>query len=348
MKYFVGVGLMLGCQLWVGTTAYGGEPLVQQHVAKQEALHRFTFEQKQMGVSFKFVLYAKNKATANKAAQSAYKKVNELNSIFSDYDPKSKLMLLCATSKKGHPVKVSGDLLEVLLSAQVLSCKSDGAFDVTVGPMVKAWRRARHSRMLPSKRKIEMLKKRVGWQYLSINLVKGTVELQKEKMLLDLGGIAKGYAADEALKVLKKHGISRALIDAGGDIVVGDRPPGKKGWKIGIAALRKPNAPPTQFIFLENAAVATSGDAYQYLEMRGKRYSHIVNPHNGLGLTTRSSVSVIAPTGIQSDSLASAVSVLGPEKGLELIKKEKGASALIVIINSNGKRETFQSQGFAE
>ena len=133
------------------------------------------------------------------------------------------------------------------------------------------------------------------------------------------------------------------MIDGSGDIVVGDPPPGKRGWTIGIAPLVKPDGPPSRFLQLSNAAVATSGDAFQYVEIAGKRYSHIVNPKTGLGLTTRSSVTVIAPDGITADSLASAVTVLGPQQGLNLIEQKKKTAALFVQIDE-GKRKEFPSR----
>ena len=340
MTCLMWVGLIVGCQFLVGNVILAKETSVQE-----ETTHRYTFSKGLMGVPFQITLYAKDEDTANKAIKSAYKRVNELNAILSDYDPKSELMLLCKASQKGKPIKVSDDLLTVLMAAQELSKKTDGAFDVTVGPMVKAWRRTRRSRQFPSKRKIERLQQQVGWRFMVINKQQKTVELQKEGMLLDLGGIAKGYAADEILLLLKKQGISSVLVNAGGDIVVGDAPPGKEGWKIGIAALQKPNAPPTQFVLLKNSAIATSGDAYQYVELRGKRYSHIVNPHTGLGLTSRSSVSVIAPTGMQSDSLASAISVLGAEAGLKLIQTDPNTHSLFVSFEDN-KTQTVISKGF--
>ncbi len=353
LTYLLWVGLLLGCQLVAGGCSHVDEPSLKNDSPKKTTLQKFKFEQKQMGVPFTITLYAKDEATANKAAKAAYERVEKLNDIMSDYNPKSELMLLCASAKLGQPVKVSYDLAEVLITARVLSCKTDGAFDVTVGPMVKDWRRARQRRQLPSKQKIELLKKRVGWRHVSTNPKELTVELEKEKMLLDLGGIAKGYAADEALAVLKKHGITSALIDAGGDVVVGDAPPNKKGWRIGIAALNKPNASPTRFVLLSNLSIATSGDAYQYLEIRGKRYSHIVNPHTGLGLTTRSSVSVIAPTGMKADAWASAVSVLGVKKGIALIEKEdkwsvqEGKCAVLIATIEQDKVKTFSSKKFA-
>jgi thiamine biosynthesis lipoprotein len=166
-------------------------------------------------------------------------------------------------------------------------------------------------------------------------------------MLLDLGGIAKGYAADEAMSVLKWQGINRALIAAGGDIVVSRPPPGKRGWLIGIAPLEFNGKPPDDYLLLSDAAVSTSGDREQYVEIGGVRYSHIIDPRTGLGVTARSSVTVVAPTGIVADSLATAVSVLGPERGLELINSTAGASGIINQAKGDGVL-TFHSKRWKE
>src|SRR5262249_25157796 len=154
-----------------------------------------------------------------------------------------------------------------------------------------------------------------------------TVQLLKPGMRLDLGGIAKGYAADAAQEVLKKHGLTRALVAAGGDIVVSDPPPDTKGWKIGIAPLEDPDAEPKRYLLLSKGAESTSGDAEQFVEIGGKRYSHIVDPRTGLGLIGRMSVTVTARRGLDSDPLTKIAAVLGPEKGLPLIEKCPGASA---------------------
>jgi thiamine biosynthesis lipoprotein len=150
--------------------------------------------------------------------------------------------------------------------------------------------------------------------------------LKKPGMQIDLGGIAKGYAADEAHAVLKKHGITRALVAAGGDVTVSDPPPGKEGWEIGIAPIEpKPDAPVPTFL-LANGSVSTSGDLNQFTVIDDTRYSHIVDPKTGIGLVGRMSVTVVAPDGITADSLATAISILGPEAGNKLIANRKGVS----------------------
>jgi thiamine biosynthesis lipoprotein len=166
-------------------------------------------------------------------------------------------------------------------------------------------------------------------------------------MRLDLGGIAKGFAADEALAAIKRHGISRALVRASGDIAAGDPPPDEAGWLVGIAPL-DPDEPPSRFVRLANMAVSTSGDSRQHLEIDGKRYSHIVDPRIGLGVLGRSSVTVIAPRGLAADSLATAASILGPDKALALIAEYKDTALLMVAEDAEGRVREVASENFAK
>ena len=305
------------------------------------ALSRFEFTRTEMAVPIKIVLYAPDGPTATGAAEAAFSRIGQLNAVFSDYDPQSELRRLCATSGRGDTVPVSEDLWRVLAHAQDLSGRSDGAFDVTVGPVVRLWRRARRRRQLPSPERLRPARELVGYRFVRLDPPNQAVELLKPGMRLDLGGIAKGYAVDEALKVLRESGIDRALVDAGGDIALGDPPPDRPGWRIGIARLEADGAPGRVLLF-SRVAVATSGDTWQYVEIGGRRYSHIVDPRTGLGLTDHSSVTVVAPDGMTADGLASAVSVLGPEKGLKLIENTPDAAALIIRA-PEGKVETYQS-----
>jgi thiamine biosynthesis lipoprotein len=164
-------------------------------------------------------------------------------------------------------------------------------------------------------------------------------------MKLDLGGIAKGYALDEALKVLGAHGIKSALVTGGGDMAMSEPPPGETGWRIEIAPLDVPNAPPKRFVRLRGLGLATSGDLFQHLEIDGKRYSHVVDPHTGIGLTDHALVTIIAPDGMTADALAKVVGVLGPEKGLKFIENTPGVEAHLVR-KPGEEIQSAESKGF--
>ena len=319
--------------------------LLASSVQQGVHLQRYEFRARHMGVEWRIALYAPRKAVANTAAKAAFLRIGKLNAVFSDYEPDSELMRLCRISGPRKPVKVSRELFDVLSHSQRVSKESGGAFDVTVGHITRVWRNARRRRRFPKSAAIKAALKKTGYRLVKLDPKRRTIELQKRGMRLDLGGIAKGYAGDAALAVLKQHGITRVMIDGSGDIVVGDPPPGTTGWKIAIAPLRNRKRSSTRFLILKNVAVATSGDAYQFIEFGGKRYSHIVDPKTGLGLTHRSSVTVIAPTGWQADVYASAVSVLGPKRGMKLIAGKCGIETSVTILR-NGKPVTVRTGGF--
>jgi thiamine biosynthesis lipoprotein len=305
---------------------------------------RFEYTEPHMGTRFKIVLYAPDEATANRAAKAAFGRIAELDGIMSDYRPTSELMQLCQKAG-GEPVKVSDDLFTVLEKSREVSKLSGGAFDVTVGPVVRLWRLARRTQQLPDKEKLAQALSLVGYQNVKLDSKGRTVQLTKAGMQLDLGGIAKGYAADCALAVLKKHGIDRALVAAGGDIAVSAPPPDAGGWKIGIQPLE--GGEPRRYLLLKDAAVSTSGDFEQYVVIDGKRYSHVVDPKTGLGLLGRMSVTVVAKNGLTSDPLAKVPCVLGPEKGLAIIEATDGVAALMVRKTDKGE-ELIESKRFKE
>lgn len=310
-------------------------------------VRRYEYSEVHMGTDFRVVLYAADETTANRAAAAAFVRVAELNKVMSDYDPQSELSLLSATSGSRLRVKLSDDLWCVLDRSQQLAAATDGAFDVTCGPLTKMWRSARRTKTFPPTDRMAVARAAVGFRNLVLDTMARTAELRVPNMRLDLGGIAMGYAADEALKVVTRHGIANAMIDASGDIVCSAAPPGEKGWKIGIAPLTESKGPPSRYVWLVDGALTTSGDAFQFVEIGGKRYSHIVDPHTGLGLTTRSSVTVTARDCMTADSLATAVSVLGPERGLKLIEASPGTAALIVVAEHNRTR-MYESPTFVE
>jgi thiamine biosynthesis lipoprotein len=247
----------------------------------------------------------------------------------SDYQADSELNLLCQ-KPVGVPVPVSADLFDVLLKARRFSELSDGAFDVTVGPYVRLWRFARKRKVLPKPEELETAKSAVGWRNLELDAVHRTVTLRVPGMRLDLGGIAKGYASDEALRVLRERGISRSLVAASGDIAVSDPPAGHEAWKVGISGLDTTTNAVGPMLRLKNGAVSTSGDTEQFIEIGGVRYSHIVDPHTGLGLTNRIQASVVAPNATTTDALATTVCILGPERGMRLVKSLPDVGARVV------------------
>ena len=262
---------------------------------------RFEFAETHMGSEFKIVLYSTDEATARRASRAAFERIAALDAILSDYHPESELMRLCDQAG-GPPVAVSADLFDVLEQSRSMYERSGGAFDVTIAPVVRLWRRARRDRKMPDPEMLAKARALVGSDQMLLDARARTVQLMKPGMKLDVGGIAKGYACGEAIDVLRRSGVPSALVAGAGDIVVSDPPPDAAGWTIGIAPLEAPTAPPRQFLRLKNAAVSTSGDAERFVEIDGKRYSHIVDPQTGLGVVDRASVTVVARDGATADA----------------------------------------------
>jgi thiamine biosynthesis lipoprotein len=319
-----------------------------------EPVARFARSEVHMGVEFEVVLYAASPDRASAAIEKAMRRIAELDKVLSDYDLDSELSRLSATSAvSGSPagvfpsVKLSDDLWTVLAEAQEISRASGGAFDVTIGPLTKLWRRARRWKELPEAEALAAARASTGYASLRLNPTSRTAQLLKPNMRLDLGGIAKGYAADEAVRAVVGCGIPRVLVRASGDIVAADPPPGERGWRVGIAPL-DPDQPPTRFVELAHRGISTSGDARQHLVVNGRRYSHIIDPRSGECVGGRSSVTVLAPRGTLADALATAASVLGPDAALALIGKYENAELLMVHEDDAGRQRVVESTGFRE
>lgn len=308
-------------------------------------LQRFEFQEPHMGTLFRIVLYAPDEATAKVAARAAFARAEQLNRIMSDYLKDSELRVACQKAG-GPPVEISQDLYDVLAAAQHISVQSEGAFDISIRPVIGLWRNARRTGQLPDPERLREALALVDFRKIVLDPRRRTLQLLLAGMLLDLGAIGKGFAADAMLEVLLRHGIRRAWVAAGGDVTVGDPPPGKAGWKVGIAPLRDPERPPTIWLVLRNAAASTSGDAEQYVEIEGKRYSHVVDPKTGIGLTGRRSVSVIARRGVWADGLDTAACVMGPERGIELLERE-GVEG-IYVYEEDGQERSLATKRFAK
>ena len=263
---------------------------------------RFSFTRPLMGTEVNIVLYAVDSLEATRVADNAFVRIEALNRSLSDYLYESELNRLSETHDQW--VRVSDDLWNVLFSAQKIARLSDGTFDASVGPLTHLWRQAMERNSLPDVTALQQARSVVGYEFVHMNEVDQTVRLKKKNMRLDLGGIAKGYVADQALNVLAQEGIASAAVDVGGDIALGEPPPNTDGWNIQVFE-EEPNN-----IVLFNCGIAVSGDTYQYLLVHGKQYSHIVDPKTGYGVTHRRKVAVIAPSAMIADAWASTYSVM--------------------------------------
>ena len=269
----------------------------------------FEFTEVHMGLPVRLVLHAGDQRTAEAAARAAFARIASLDRMMSDYRPDSELRHIDA--QVGNFVPVSPELLAVISRALQISRATNGAFDPTIAPLVALWRESRSTGRLPEPSRLAAARALVGWQQVEIDTKRSAVRLPRPGMRLDLGGVAKGYILQEALRTLRDRGVPRALVAAGGDIVVGDAPPGRPGWRVDT-----PGSDPA-FVArasrLTNAALATSGSSQQFVDIDGVRYSHIVDPRTGLGVTTGREARVIAADAALADGLATALTILDRE-----------------------------------
>ena len=198
---------------------------------------RYTFEHRQMGTAFRLVLYGADAKSATDAAAAAWRRVDELNAIMSDWDSRSELSKLSATAGSGRAVRLSEPLWAILSRSKQWSVRTGGAFDVTVGPAVHLWRRYRRQHKMPPPARLDEARRAIGHEKLLLDPINRTATLTAPNMRLDLGAIAKGRAADEALAIVQRAGFASALVDAGGDLVLGAAPPGRTGWRVALIAM---------------------------------------------------------------------------------------------------------------
>ena len=279
--------------------------------------------------------FGTDEETCNKAIEAAFERIDELNAMLSDYVEDSDVSRINKAAG-GEPQQVSSETLAVVEFAKEWWKKTSGAFDPTIRPALILWRIASRDDEMPDDEDVEAERELIGADKIEINMAKRTVRLPKEGMSLALGGIAKGYFVDQAIAVLREHGIRSATVDAGGDIyVLGSKPaqagkPGGESWSVGVENPPPRDEPYSIVLNVTDAAVATSGDYRRSLYIEDKRYSHIIDPRTGRPAEHVASATVIAPDLTTADALATALCVLGPDEGIKIIDNLDATEALIL------------------
>ena len=290
-----------------------------------------------MGVEARLLFYSTDEVTAERAATAAWERLDELDAILSDWRPDSELSRL-SEAPVGTEVPVSGDLFSVLESAQLVADLSDGAFDVTAGPYSLLWREARAENRLPASSDLHAADEFVGQRLLRLlpddptgsptpgEPRPGRVMLLKEGMRLDLGGVAKGYAAEQAVRALDAERCPRALVELGGDLAAGEPPPDRDAWETlaGCGPGRSAR------VRLRHQSLAVSGDTAQALVIDGVHHSHVVDPRTGSAVVGRTCVALVGRHGALTDAYASAVQVLGPHGGRRFLAEHPRSGLRLV------------------
>jgi thiamine biosynthesis lipoprotein len=271
-----------------------------------------------MGTQFHLIAYARSEKRVLAAFDAAAARLDALNASLSDYQTTSEVSRLSQASGSGAWHLLIDDVWKVLVWGNRLAAQSGGAFDMTLGSLTRLWRASRRTGKLPLPRRLLEARASAGHAFLTLDETRQRARLERPGTRLDLGGIAKGYAVDETLTILRDHGIEAALVDGGGDLRVLGSPPEKAGWQIQLSDLKSPEG--SRPLTVTNLAVATSGDLYQSVHLDGREFSHLIDPQTGLGLEFRRTVTVVAPDAMTADALASALSVLRPQASANLLK----------------------------
>jgi len=295
-----------------------------------------------MGTFARVVAIAQNQKTADRCIQTAFEKLQYVDRTMSGHDSDSQLSKVNREAFE-KPVCVDQTLFEVIASAADYSKKTDGAFDITIGPVIELWRDAEKTGKKPTDEQIAAAHKKVGSEKLTLDPEKKTIRFKVQGMTLDLGGIAKGYAIDLAIKAMRQNGAMGGMVDVGGDIrCFGVSKNPKQPWRIGLQDPEN-NGNILMILQIDDMAVATSGDYQRFVIINGEKYSHIINPATSFSAKDFSSVSVISKTAIDADALATAVTVMGIEKGLELIESLPQTEA--ILIDSNHPEKIIKTSG---
>lgn len=293
----------------------------------QRTLTRYRFARVLMGSRCEILLEAPSEPEAARAAGMAFDEIRRIELVLSDYNPDAEAMRVMRLAPGlEHPI--SGTLLEVLLVARDIHIASAGAFDPTVGAYTHLWRAAARNGQVPTRQALDVAQAQVGFDHLTINPLRRTVRFDRPGMILDFGGIGKGYAAQAGIELLRELGYRVACIDMGGDLQLGDPPSDSpRGWRVEIIT----GIDQTRTRYLHNTGIATSGDLERYYEHEGVRYSHIIDPRTGLGITERRAATVIAPDATIADALASVISVTGKPNDPQLVEAYPGAECTLVV-----------------
>jgi len=312
--------------------------------ARDSPLRRYEYSLPRMGTIFRVELYSADEAAASQAAEAAFARAEELEQIMSDYRDDSELMRL-AREGASAPFPLSDDLYAVLAKSIRISDLSRGAFDVTIGPLVELWRKTRTTRRFPDASEITKAKALVDYRNIELDPARRTAFLKRPGMKLDLGAIGKGYAADQMLALLQSRGFRRAMVVAGGEVALGAPPPGEAGWKVAIETPDAAVGVTPCALLLHDAAVSTSGDSKQFVEVNGKRYSHVIDPATGVALEGMASTTVLARDATTTDALGTALSIMPVENGIRLAESLPGVAVYMLRHTGNGWKR-YASRGF--
>jgi FAD:protein FMN transferase len=309
---------------------------LEQAVTPSAKMRRYEESRVSMGCVYTIAAYGADLARLREAAAAALDEVDRIDRLMSNYKSDSELSRVNRESAKA-PVKVDPELFDFIAECLRYSRESEGAFDITVGPLMKAWGFFRGEGRMPGEAELARARNSVGYQHVILDRKDGSIFFDKAGVEIDLGGIAKGYAVDRAVAILKQRGVASALISAGGSTIYAlGAPPGNPAWEIEVQnpVERDKIAAKVQ---LKDQALSVSGSYEKFFELNGKRYSHIMDPRTGWPVQGVLSVAVITSDGLSGDALDNVFYVLGIERGRASLKKFSASEVIYFLPDSRRK-----------
>lgn len=314
--------------------------LVVRHIWWPGGSGRYVLTFKALGTDARLEVEAPNVETAKTMFLAARRRLDEVNLMLSVYTPDSEV----STLNRQGAAQVSEGTLAVLRKADEVARLSGGAFDVTYGPLRTLWRRAQSQGEPPTEEAIQKARAAVGYD--KLKMAGREVRLSAPGMEVDTGGIAKGYAIDQAAQALRAAGAAAGIVDVGGDLCMFGLPAGKAAW--GVAVSVPPGLTQKVLIHVPPCGVATTADYVNGFRVAGKLLSHVIDPRTGRPVEDMASATVVAPDAMTADALAVAVTVMGWPKGMELIESQPDVECLMVVRKADGALELHQSKGFGK
>jgi thiamine biosynthesis lipoprotein len=307
-------------------------------------LSRYQGARMSMACVYTVVVYGRDPASLPGIVDAALDEVDRIDRLMSHYKPDSPLSRLNRTAAEG-PMPVDPELFDFLVESLNYSRDSDGAFDITVGPLMKAWGFFRGDGRIPTESEISELRTRVGYQHVIMDAGEKTIHFDRPGVELDLGGIAKGYAVDRAVSVLRHHSIAAALVSAGGSTLYAlGAPPGRKGWEVSVQDPIDPRRVALGVV-LKDQALSVAGSSEKFFEVEGVRYSHIMDPRTGRPVQGVLSVVVLAGSGTVGDALDDAFFVEGVVKSREHLKRLPATEVFFLLPQARGRWKMVHLRG---
>jgi thiamine biosynthesis lipoprotein len=320
-------------------------PATNPPMRAADSLVRYEASHQAMGTVFTVAAYGSDSAYLEEVTHEVFQVIDQLDDQMSNYKPTSELSSINRDAA-AHPVNVEPGLFKLLQDSLQYSRDSGGDFDITVGPLMKAWGFFRGQGRLPSKEELAEALKRIGYQHITLNPATRTISFDEPGIEIDLGAIAKGYAVDQAVQVLRDNGITQALVSSGtSSIYALESPPGADGWKISVRDPLDVNKA-VCVVKLRNLSLSVSGDYEKFFKINGKTYAHIMDPHTGMPVENMLSTVVVSPSATDSDALSTSFFVEGPGRAGKYLRRHPNLTAVFFLPAPSGhafRRITLKS-----